>query len=286
MEPDPVGQCPPERGDLGRARVGQRRGPGPPVGTVDLGDGAPCRPVLDVAAVAGQERVELCPAARSQRHRADQLERGQLSGPDRVPVDERRGAARGLQRGSQRLRPGPVRGTQPPIFRDVLDPQVERADLVAAHRQVRRRAHRRPRLGRVQRVDQHEVRAQVAAAPGGEVGQVVQVAVAPRGARANRVQLHGEAPGPAGRPGGPGAEGGWGERFPPRSGGIRGVAPRGNTAERREDRGQRLVRHLHEPAMPVLVGNRHPVGPCPAREFCACCHRTSLPERPPALTSF
>ena len=150
-----------------------------PVGAVHLGEGAPRRPVVDGPAVTGQERVQFGPAARGQRHRADQLGRGALGGPDRVPVDERRGAAGGPQRRGQRLHPGPVDGAQPLVFGDVLDPQVERADLAAAHRQVGGRADRWLRLGRVQRVDQHEVRAQVAATPGGEVGQVVQVAVAP-----------------------------------------------------------------------------------------------------------
>ena len=159
VERDPAGQLTPELGHLGRARVGQRRGPGPPVRAVHLGDGAPRRPVADGPAVTGQERVQFGPAARGQRHRADQPGRGELGGPDRVPVDERRRAARGPQRRGQRLHPGPVPGAQPLVFGDVLDSQVERADLAAAHRQVRGRADRRLRFGRVQRVDQHEVRA-------------------------------------------------------------------------------------------------------------------------------
>ena len=171
VERDPVGQLPPELGDRGRAGVGQSRGPGPPVRPVHLGDGAPRGPVSDSPAVAGEERVQVSPAARGQRHRADQLGRGTFGGPDRVPVNQRRGAAGRPQRRGQRLHPGPVPGTQPLVFGNVLDPQVERADLAAAHRQIRRRADRRLRLGRVQRVDQHEVRAQVTTAPGGEVGR-------------------------------------------------------------------------------------------------------------------
>ena len=81
----------------------------------------------------------------------------------------------------------------------VLDPQVERAGESPGHRKVRRRADRGQRLGRVQRVDQHEAGAQVAAAPGGELGEVAQVAMAPGGTGAQRVQLDGESPGTAGR---------------------------------------------------------------------------------------
>ena len=268
VERDPVGQLPPELGDLGRARVGQSRGPGPPVRPVHLGDGAPRRPVSDSPAVTGEERVQFSPAARGQRHRADQLGRGALGGPDRVPVDQRRGAAGRPQRRGQRLHPGPVPGTQPLVFGDVLDPQVERADLAAAHRQVRGRADRRLRLGRVQRVDQHEVRAQVTTAPGGEVGQVVQVTVAPGGARAHRVQLHREAPAPASR-----------ERRHRRAHRAGPVGRHPVFSQGREDRGQRLVRHLDVPAAPVLVGDRHPVRLCPPRELCPSCHRTSLPDR-------
>ena len=85
MKLDRVGELLPELGDLARGRVGQRRGPGPPVRTVDLGDGAPRRPVFDRAAVTGQERVQRHPAARGQRHRADQLQRGALGDPEPRP---------------------------------------------------------------------------------------------------------------------------------------------------------------------------------------------------------
>jgi len=186
VEADPVGQPLPEPGDLGRPGVGQGRGPRPPVRTVHLGQGTPGRPVAD-RAVAGEEGIPLGPAAAGQRDRVDQLERGQLGRPDRVPVDQRRAGARRAQRAGQRLHPGPVAGAQALVLGDVLDAQVQRADLAAAHRQVGGGADRRPRFGRVQRVHQHEVRAQLTAAPGGQVGQVVQVAVTPGSARAHRV---------------------------------------------------------------------------------------------------
>ena len=53
-----------------------------------------------------------------------------------------------------------------------------------------------------------------------------------------------------------------------------------------EDRGQRIVRHLDDPSPPVLVGDCYPERPGPARELCASCHRTSLPERPLAPAEF
>ena len=117
---------------------------------------------LDGPAVAGEECVKFGAAARGQRHRADDLECRALGGPHRIPVDKGRGAARGAQRRAQGLDPGPVGRAQPCVFGDVLDAQVERADLAPAHRQVGGRADRRLRLRRVQRVDQHEIRAQLA----------------------------------------------------------------------------------------------------------------------------
>src|SRR4029077_13308898 len=55
-------------------------------------------------------------------------------------------------------------------------------------------------------------------------------------------------------------------------------------AQGREDRGPRLVRHLHVLAAPVLVVDRHAVRLRPARELCSSCHRTSLPDRAPPPT--
>ena len=63
---------------------------------------------------------------------------------------------------------------------DVLDPDVDRVGEPAGRRQVRRGLHRRHRRGRVQRVDEHEVGPELAAAPAGQLGQVGQVADPPR----------------------------------------------------------------------------------------------------------
>ena len=130
--------------------------------------------------------------------------------------------------------------------------------------QVRGGADRGQRLRRVQRVDQDEVRAQLAPAPGRQVGQVPQVTVSPGLARAYRVQLHREAPRLAPRPGGhrPGG---------PVLGGGRGpVVTQGG-----QYGGQRLVADRHLAAPPVPVGHRHAALPGPADELCPSCHRTS-----------
>jgi hypothetical protein len=109
--------------------------------------------------------------------------------------------------------------------------------------------------------------------------------VAPRGPGAHRVQLNSESPRPAVRPrgpggpgqGGPGGPGGTGGGQPPvTGGGLGGVVP----PETTQHRSQRLVGDLHQLTPPVLVRDGHAVSHGPAREFCPCCHRTSLPNVP------
>ena len=85
--------------------------------------------------------------------------------------------------------------------RHVLDPQVQRVHEPPRRRQVRRRLHRRDRLGGVQRVDQHEVGVVRGRGPGGQVGEVAEVADAPRLGRAHLVQLRHQAHDPPVRDG-------------------------------------------------------------------------------------
>jgi hypothetical protein len=63
-------------------------------------------------------------------------------------------------------------------------------------------------------------------------------------------------------------------------------SPRGHRHrfENAEDRRQRLVGDLDQSPAPVLKGDRHAVLLRSAREFCPCCHRTSLPESAPGTT--
>ena len=199
VEVHPVGPRPPQRRHRRGARIGERGRPGPPVRAVHLRDRAPGRPVADRLPIAGPERVELRLALRAEPCPADDLQRRALGRPDRVPVDQGCRPAGGAQRGAEGFDPGPVIRAEPGVLGDVLDAQVERGQVTPGHGQVGRRADRGHRLGRVQRVDQHEVRTKRPAAPGGQVSQVAQIAVAPGAARAHRVQLHREAPGPAAR---------------------------------------------------------------------------------------
>ena len=180
-------------------------GPAAPVRPVQLGQRAPGGPVLQVDALPLTEAPVSGPPAIAQRDLVDDLQGGPLGGPDRVPVDQLAGGVAGPQRRGQFVDVLALVAGQLLVLRDVLDPQVERAGEPPGHRQVGRRADRRQRLGRVQRVDQHESGAEVTGAPGGQVGQVTQVAMAPGGAGAERVQLDGEAPGPGGRSRGNGA---------------------------------------------------------------------------------
>ena len=78
----------------------------------------------------------------------------------------------------------------------VLDPDVDRVHEPARGWQVRRRGHRHGRLSRVQRVDEQEVGAELAAGQPADLREVRQVPDAPRGARADRVELRHEPPGP------------------------------------------------------------------------------------------
>ncbi len=243
-------------GGRGRAaRITVRARPVAPVGPVPLGERAPGGPVLELAALALAEPLVLAAPGLAERHPVDDFQRRPLGRPDRVPVDERRGGVAGQERGGERLDPRPLRGVQPAVLGDVLDPQVERADVAPGHRQVRGVADRRQRLGGVQRVDQYEAGAQVAGAPGGQVGQVAQIAVTPRLAGADRVELDGEPPGPAVRDPGPGEPGlAAGFLAPAGPGGA------GHAVERVQDRGEGLRAHLDFLVARVPVAGRDPGG--------------------------
>ena len=79
-----------------------------------------------------------------------------------------------------------------------LDPQIQRIDEPTRGRQVRRRLHRRGRGGGVQRVDQDETRAVPRARPHRQIGQISQIAYAPRSLGSHAVELGGQPPGPPG----------------------------------------------------------------------------------------
>ena len=183
LQPGVEPRAGPQPGQLshhgGRTYAPQRLWPPAPVGSVDLRQRAPGGPVIQRLALVDAEPLERGAAAGRQRLAVDDLQGGALGPPDRIPVDQAAAAAGGAQRGSQFLDAAPVGGGQLRVLGDVLHPQVERADEPPAHRQVRGRAHRRDGLGRVQRVDEHEARAELAGAPGGEFGQITQVTMAP-----------------------------------------------------------------------------------------------------------
>ena len=81
-------------------------------------------------------------------------------------------------------------------LRDVLHAQVQRVDEPPRRRQVGRGLHRGDRLGRVQRVDEDEVRLVRGRRPGRDVGEVPQVADAPGPRRAHLVELGHQADDP------------------------------------------------------------------------------------------
>ena len=182
-----------------RAGAGQYRGPFPPVRAACLGQHAPGGPVTQLVPGLLAVPVVVRLPRGAQRYLVQDLERGPLGRPHRVPVDQLPGLAGGPERLGQRGEVAALALVQRRVLRDVLDPQVQRADELPAHRQVWRRADRRDRLGGVQRVDQHEPGPELARAQGGQVSQVAKIAVPPGRGRPDRVELDGQAPGPLGR---------------------------------------------------------------------------------------
>ena len=133
-------------------------------------------------------------AGRAARHGVQQRQRRALRLPHGVPVDERRGRAHRPLQQRKPLDLGTHRAGQVSVLGHQLDPDVHRADEPAGHRQVRRRLDRHRRRRGVQRVDEHEAGSQLRTAPAGQLGKVVEVAVAPGPPRAHRVQLGHQAP--------------------------------------------------------------------------------------------
>src|ERR1019366_2601887 len=133
-----------------------------------------------------------------QRYLADDLQGGPFGGPYCIPVDEVAAGVARAQRSRQLLDPSPVARGQLAVLGDVLDPQVERTAEPSGNRQVRRWADGGQRLGRVQRVNQHEFCPEVTCAPGRQIREIPQVTVTPGGARPERVELDRETPALAG----------------------------------------------------------------------------------------
>ncbi len=203
VEPGPLGQRPRRGQPRSVAGVGEFGRPAAPVRAVHLGQRAPACPGREFGSLAlGEPPVAGFPL-RWAPGRTDEFECEPFGCPDPVPVDQVRRGAGSLQRLGELVDVLPLRRIQVLVLRDVFDPQVQRAQVPTAHRQVRGVAHRADRLGRVQRVDQDEAGAELASRPAGQVGQVVQVAVAPGAARPDRVQLDGQPPGPLARQLGP-----------------------------------------------------------------------------------
>ena len=183
-----------EGGDGGRRRV------------PELGRPAAGRPWTSLIAhqVAKSRRPEPSTAQNAsysaralggQPRLVDRLEGRPLGPPDGVAVEQVGGEVQlaQLARPAAR-RASATAGVSARVLRDVLDAQVHRVGEAPRDGQVRRRRHRRHRRRRVQRVDEDEAGAELASAPRGQRGEVVQVAHAPRLRRAHRVDLRHEAP--------------------------------------------------------------------------------------------
>ena len=268
VEPRPGAQPVPLGHDSCRTYAAQRPWPPTPVGSVDLRQRAPGRPVIQRLALVDAEPLERGAAVRGQRLGVDDLQGGALRPPDRVPVDEAATDAGGTQRSCQLLDPAPLRAREQRALADVLHPQVERAGEPPAHRQIGGRAHRRHGLGRVQRVDEHKTGTEIPCAPRRQVCQVTQVAVAPRLAGPQRVQLDGEPPAPAGgQRRGPVMARPRAERLVRQGAAAAAQVRRGpepglgrRLAHGGQHGAQGLLADLGPMAVPVPVGRRHPMG--------------------------
>ncbi len=144
-------------------------------------------------AVSGERRLP----ARRTRHREDDLQRLALRLPGPVPVHRGRPGQPDLQVDPELVDLVPLLGRGQRVLGNAFHPQIDRVDEAAAGRQVGRGLHRRPRLGGVQRVDQHEIGAVLGGGPDREILQVVQVADAPGLLRADAVELRRPPPGAA-----------------------------------------------------------------------------------------
>ncbi len=175
-------------------RVAEFARPLVPVVAVVLGQRTPRREVVEAAAFSRPEGLVRQRAAGRQLDPVHALQRGALDLPRRVAIDE-------CGRGRVSLA-GATRLAQPATVLDVgelgdrLDPQVERVDEAPGRRQVRRRFHRRDGGRGVQRVHQDESGAMARRRPHRQVGEVGQIADAPRSFGSDAVELGGQPPGP------------------------------------------------------------------------------------------
>ena len=166
-------------------------------GPVLLDQGAPRREVGQPDALARPVRLVLAAPGRAAPRLADQFEGLALRLPHRVAVQQVVRTAQVAQRVAQLRDPGPSGGRHRREFGDRLDAEVQRVHEATGHRQVRRRLDRRHGRARVQRVDEDETGAQLAARPGDQLREVGQVADAPRPRGPHGVQLDEVPPGGA-----------------------------------------------------------------------------------------
>lgn len=138
-------------------------------------------------------------AARREGDGAEAFERLALQLPDGVAVDEGlTGEDPAAQFGGAAQQPVEVRadvGAERGVLGDRLDAQVHRVGEAAGGRPVRGGVGGRAGDGRVQGVDLDESGAVHASGPGGEFGEVAEVAHAPGAVREQRVELDEQAPG-------------------------------------------------------------------------------------------
>lgn len=138
-------------------------------------------------------------AARREGDGAEAFERLALQLPDGVAVDEGlAGEDPDAQFGGAAQQPVEVRadvGAERGVLGDRLDTQVHRVGEAAGGRPVRGGVGGRAGDGRVQGVDLDESGAVHASGPGGEFGEVAEVAHAPGAVREQRVELDEQAPG-------------------------------------------------------------------------------------------
>ena len=175
----------------------QRLRPLVPVAAVLLGQRAPDGEVVQAAALAGAVGGVGHLAARRPRHQVDAL-------PAR-PAWPAHAASRSISSDlsaractlarALRIRP---RCADIGEFGYRLDPQIQRIYEPARGRQVWRGLHRRGRGAGVQRVDQDKTGAVPRPRPHREIGQVSQIAYAPRSLGSHAVELGGQPPGPSG----------------------------------------------------------------------------------------
>ena len=140
---------------------------------------APDREVAQAGALAAAESLELGITLRGAADAEHHLERATLRLPDRIAIEQRRRCIALAHREGEPVDAIARLGGQQTVLRNVLDAQIDGIREPPGDGKVRGRGHRRRWRRRMERIDEHEPGAELAAAPARQLRAVAEVAQAP-----------------------------------------------------------------------------------------------------------